>query len=200
MDSILQAAITCVMTWSAGSARWYDPDIMKQWGTNIKPMTVFFLLYSITVGFILCFILIKLYQKHNNRILYIAISITAGTHIFAEAIKCTESFFIAIPLAVILLIINILLLEKNFKEKQTCEMYYQHLLKQQEFYLKDLRELELNFANSNQESNPANYKIKTSLPIIDVLLDEKKETCQFDHILLQETWCDLSSSCIANYD
>ena len=196
------------MTLSAASLRWYDSDDMQQWLVNLTPSTIFILLYCITVAYFVCFILINLYKKHNNRIAYMAASIFAGTHILTESIKCAENPWVALPIIVILIVFGVHIHEKWLNERKENEEYY-HLLEQKQLALhEELCKIGYDLVDNVDAVNTLQsklfehetYKTRTGLPIVDCLLEEKETTCKSENIDLHEVWCELSSSQVTNYD
>lgn len=213
VDSIMQAAITCVMAFKAGSLHWYQSEVMNRWYDELSPYTLFYMLYAITIAFFICYILIALYKKHNSRLAYLFISVIAGCHILAEAVKCTENLLAIAPVIILFLALGILTQGKKISRNEADEQYYHILERKQRLRHEELCKIRLELTKNIESPDTmqselieqevlrrANYKVQTGLPLIDCLFDDKEHLCLNKGIELSGCCCDLSSSIISQID
>ena len=212
-DGIIQAFVLSVMVLKAGSMQWMNQDMMKHWADQISKNTVFLLVYAIAVSLVISYIMIRFYGKHNNSFTYFCYAAVAATHILMEAARCTENLLVVAPLIIILLIAGIVAQDRKITDNERYEKYYKLLEERQQKRHKTISEVQstlndsMNTADSlpgefieNEINKKADYIIRTGLPIIDFMIEDKEKICSENNIEFSGHWCDLSNANITSYD
>ena len=168
---------------------------------------------TMVLGVAIAKALMKMLLKRDNRIVQIAVGVMAFAGILAGAINSAVSLYIVFPILCLALLVGMLHQDKMIKQIEKQEVYYSELENRQRIKNEELEKIRHDLANHISVINDMGSidyakevlyvidgELKSGVPIIDCLLDEKERNCKAKGIHLQEQLTDVSGSTVSNFD